>query len=361
MESRKTESTPAQSSITAPAVLSGFRRALLAGYKDLFTDLDLKLATHFFLAAKAAYPHFTKNRALLEGISMLPYQTQSNLFDKKILKAYDHLILLRKLMIKQVIERAIGDGYSQIVILGGGYDVRALVAGTEHEAVTFFEIDRGETRQTKVNALYSMGSLGDSNHNFSLKTMANGTVIINKNIYFIEADLAIKPLKTCLLENGFNVAQKTLVIAEGLLAYLSIEQTHALVKSIHDLCEHDQIQALLGTINKFAYTDTIKKVQGASNELWSSCLAPEEAIRFFADDQMTLIGKFEPARKLYLLEDFINQTYYESSDKEIREMYYLMEKGLSQHQIIHLDAIPDIAVTGQAPAHKECTPSCTLL
>lgn len=361
MESRKPEATPAPPSITAPAVLSGFRRALLGGYKNLFTDLDFKLATHFFIAAKAAYPYFTKNRALLEGISLLPYQTQSNFFDKKVLKAYDHLILLRKLMIKQVIEQSIADGCAQIVVLGGGYDVRALVAGTEHETVQFFEIDRGETRQTKVNAIYSMGLLNPENTNFSIITKANGTVIVNKNIHFIEADLAITPLKNCLVANGFDATKKTLVIAEGLLTYLTNEQTHALMKSIHDLCEHDQVQALVGTINKFAYTETIKKVQGASNELWSSYLSPEEAIEFFATDNMALIGKFEPARKLYLLDDFTNQTYYESSDKEMREMYYLMDKGLSQHRITNIDAIPDIAVNGQAPVHKECTPSCTML
>ncbi|WP_160116790.1 hypothetical protein [Legionella sainthelensi] len=50
----------------------------------------------------------------------MPYFIQQSFFNAGGVPGYDHIMMLRKLMIKDKIESAIKSGIGQIIFLGGG-------------------------------------------------------------------------------------------------------------------------------------------------------------------------------------------------------------------------------------------------
>src|SRR3990167_8959885 len=129
-----TSTNEAQASITAISVNYALVRALDTGYDYLFTNQERELARHFFFTSKRLFP-LGINWVLLTGVSALPYSLQQSFFNNTIANGYDNIIMLRKMMVKNVIEKAIANGKKQIIILGGGYDTRAFIASHQHPDV----------------------------------------------------------------------------------------------------------------------------------------------------------------------------------------------------------------------------------
>jgi methyltransferase (TIGR00027 family) len=108
----------------------------------------------------------------------------------------------------QVIE-AISAGVRQIVILGAGYDDRALRFRTPD--VRFFEVDHPNTQQDKLKRLAT------------LPGMANiGPVLVS-------ADFRVDALPEVLAAAGHDRAAATLFVCEGLLVYLDEPATIGLL------------------------------------------------------------------------------------------------------------------------------------
>lgn len=102
---------------------------------------------------------------------------------------------------------ALADGVPQVVILGAGYDGRAL--RFRSRGVAFFEVDHPNTQADKRARLEALGAALDG-------------------ITFVGHDLTAGSLDEALAGAGHSAAEPTLFLAEGLLRYLPEATVHQL-------------------------------------------------------------------------------------------------------------------------------------
>jgi methyltransferase (TIGR00027 family) len=128
-------------------------------------------------------------------------------------------IIARTRFIDDCLEEAIIDGICQLVILGAGYDTRAMRFKALKESVTVFELDHPSTQNKKLERVEK-----------HLKEDLSHVRYIS--IDFSKEDLANK-LFTC----GYNETLKTLFIWEGVTYYIpasAVDQTLSFI-SHHSL------------------------------------------------------------------------------------------------------------------------------
>jgi methyltransferase (TIGR00027 family) len=95
--------------------------------------------------------------------------------------------------------RAIADGVTQVVIVGAGYDGRAL--RFRSPGVRFFELDHPATQADKQQRVHGLGLAAD-------------------DVVYVPLDLTQDQVDTVLAAAGHNRNDATLFICEGLLLYL---------------------------------------------------------------------------------------------------------------------------------------------
>ncbi|MDD1691092.1 MAG: class I SAM-dependent methyltransferase [Methanoregula sp.] len=113
-----------------------------------------------------------------------------------------------------VVQNAPGEEFSQLVILGAGYDTRAYRISTLKGNIRIFEIDRPATQDRKTGIVKKIfGQLPDF-------------------VSFIPYEIGQGPWWPALEEAGFSPAKKTLFLLEGLMMYLSRKDVEELVTGI---------------------------------------------------------------------------------------------------------------------------------
>lgn len=101
-----------------------------------------------------------------------------------------------------IVRDAPGKGFSQIVILGAGYDTRAFRIDTLKGGTKIFEIDRSDTQVRKTGIITKVfGRLPDG-------------------VAFLPLDMARDRCWEPLQDSGWDPGQKTLFLLEGLVMYL---------------------------------------------------------------------------------------------------------------------------------------------
>jgi methyltransferase (TIGR00027 family) len=106
---------------------------------------------------------------------------------------------LRKKCLALFAREALQDGIAQVIVLGAGLDPLALTLHREFRAARFWEIDHPATQQVKT------------------KVAAD---VDGQRFHFVPANLAAGRIDPAMLEKtGFDSAQRTLWIAEGLFMY----------------------------------------------------------------------------------------------------------------------------------------------
>jgi methyltransferase (TIGR00027 family) len=126
---------------------------------------------------------------------------------------------------KHVID-TIGDGASQVLVLGAGYDTMGWQLAPKYPEVDFFEIDHPATSRLKTKGIEAMGE--------------------RKNLHLIAEDLGERKLEDALKATAFwDKNAKTAIIAEGLLPYLAPD-------AVRDL--FNQCILVTGTGSRIAFT-----------------------------------------------------------------------------------------------------------
>jgi methyltransferase (TIGR00027 family) len=133
---------------------------------------------------------------------------------RPLAKVLEHLTIpglklhyaLRKRCLEELVRDALRDGFSQVVVIGAGFDTLALRLHEQFPETKFFEIDHPATQSVKRRVLRQRGT-GD-------------------NLRFVSLDLARGSLDESLLlpASGYLTDARTLFLAEGLLMYLSTEE-----------------------------------------------------------------------------------------------------------------------------------------
>jgi methyltransferase (TIGR00027 family) len=108
-------------------------------------------------------------------------------------------IAVRTRFFDEAVLRAIAEGVRQIVILGAGYDARALRFRTP--GVTFYEVDYPATQADKQERLAATGASIDG-------------------IVFVAADFTEPGLPIALAAAGHDRLERSLFMCEGVLRYL---------------------------------------------------------------------------------------------------------------------------------------------
>jgi len=112
--------------------------------------------------------------------------------------------------------QAVQAGATQVLIFGAGYDTRAYRM-IDLEKIRIFEIDQPETiRVKKENIREIFGSLPD-------------------NVSYVPADLDTVGPSIALEGSGFDPEQRTVVLMEGLVMYLSPASVDQLLAGIRDI------------------------------------------------------------------------------------------------------------------------------
>ncbi|RBQ25587.1 MAG: hypothetical protein ALMCE001_01320 [Methanocorpusculum sp. MCE] len=112
------------------------------------------------------------------------------------------------------IEKAAAEGFTQLVILGAGYDTRAYRIPALKERMTIFEVDHPQTIERKISIITGI-----------FQEMP-------KHVRFVPLDLEHGDLWDTLKRSGYSTSEKTLFVLEGLLMYLSRDAVAELFSGI---------------------------------------------------------------------------------------------------------------------------------
>ena len=174
----------------------------------------------------------------------------------------------RKAFCERQVREGIGEGASQILVLGAGYDTMGWRLAPEFADVSFFEIDHPATAQLKKRGIEAMGQ--------------------RDNLSLIAEDLGARKLKDILETNElWDQRAKTVIVAEGLVMYLPPE-------AVEDLfC---QCAAVSGEGSRIAFsyipsgadgrpdagrwTGLMLWLQKVAGEPWIWSIRPEELNQF---------------------------------------------------------------------------------
>ena len=110
----------------------------------------------------------------------------------------------RKKFFEDQVQQAIARGSTQVLVLGGGYDTLGWRLAVEYPDVDFFEVDHPATALLKKSGIEKMGS--------------------RENLHLIPEDLSTHKLDDVLCrDKSWERGRRTVILAEGLLQYLSPE------------------------------------------------------------------------------------------------------------------------------------------
>ena len=121
---------------------------------------------------------------------------------------------LRKHTIENIVRKSIADSFTQIVVLGAGFDALALRMSVEFPDVKCIELDHPATQRLKTQSLRSRGR--------------------GENVSFVGANLRTESLDV-LTASGVAVEHEpTLFIAEGLFMYMEEARVKSILRSMNE-------------------------------------------------------------------------------------------------------------------------------
>ena len=106
--------------------------------------------------------------------------------------------VVRTRLIDTMVQEALGDGATQLVLLGAGYDSRAYRLPLAHQ-VTVFEVDHPSTQRAKRARLGASGTSID-------------------HVRFVGVDFELDNIAGRLAEAGFDERARSIVVWEGVIS-----------------------------------------------------------------------------------------------------------------------------------------------
>jgi methyltransferase (TIGR00027 family) len=123
-------------------------------------------------------------------------------------------VIARTKFIDQVFDQAMRDGFAQILMMGAGFDSRAIRLPSRDGKTKVFELDAPITQQAKIGQYQQR------------------KISVPANLIFVPIDFERQTLSQRLTEVGFRKDCATLFVLEGLTMYLepeSIAQTFTVI------------------------------------------------------------------------------------------------------------------------------------
>jgi len=190
---------------------------------------------------------------------------------------YQYVIARTKYLDNVFIE-SIKKGIDQVVILGAGFDSRAIRLLDEKDRVKVYEIDI----HTTINA--------------KLKQYKKRQIKLPNNDILIPVDFEKENIRTKLNEYGFNKDKKTLFVLEGLIMYLSehtVKDTFSFItdySSQGSIIVFDYVHAsVLRLENKYYGENAIYNRVKKDNEQWIFGIDESEINNFLMNFNLSLV------------------------------------------------------------------------
>ena len=280
-----------------------------------------KLIKYLVAWAKHAYPFKSKWQTQLFDTLPIPVVKGIHGFFKA--KNYPGFIATRKAYIAQAVDQAILDGVEQVLVIGGGFDVMALMKHHHHPDVEFYELDRGPHQKMKQQALHDLRE--ETYPHADLQPLAVGLqkyAMLNVNMHFLEADLGEPGWESRLFDHGFNADKKTICVGEGLTMYLSNAETVALLASLTKILQEDSrlILSFIDPIEKSCSEKIRNHVLSETNETYKMRLAIDEVPEFMHQNGFSVmesLSRIEIQKSLGLSESNMKKSV------GLSENYYL--------------------------------------
>ncbi len=128
----------------------------------------------------------------------------------------------RKAFCEQQVRDSIGNGTTQILVLGSGYDTMGWRLAPEFSDIDFFEIDHPATACRKAKAIEEIGS--------------------RPNLHLIAEDLGRHKLVDVMVDQkNWNQSASTTIIADGLLQYLPSQAVQDLFAQCASIADNSKI------------------------------------------------------------------------------------------------------------------------
>ena len=126
-------------------------------------------------------------------------------------------VVARTRYVDAVFARAATAGFTQVLILGAGFDSRAIRFQSELHGASIFELDAETTQAAKI------------------EQYRKRSIPVPANLRFVSINFEKETLSQKLGEAGFARGAKTLVLMEGVIQYLAPEAAHATLGALMDL------------------------------------------------------------------------------------------------------------------------------
>ena len=174
-------------------------------------------------------------------------------------------VCLRGRFSEDFVDRAIGDGIGQYVILGAGLDSSAYRHASWLEHATVFEVDHEASQAWKRSRLRELG------------------IDEPANLVFAPVDFERETLRDGLVRSGFDVTAPAVFSWMGVSMYLT---SQAITATLHEVASFAPGSRLVMTYNRrpervdaFSreVTSTIASVVGGTGEPFLSLFEPDEA------------------------------------------------------------------------------------
>jgi len=135
------------------------------------------------------------------------------------------IALCRHRYMSDLIMKSLEKGIRQVVLVGAGYDTNFLRIPPQFSNVSWFEIDHPNTQCRKLRII----------NKHSLKSAVS--------VKYIELDLENEGLDKKLTDSGLDSNKAVLVLAEGILSYLSSNSLDRLFKTLLELSDEVRFAA----------------------------------------------------------------------------------------------------------------------
>jgi O-methyltransferase involved in polyketide biosynthesis len=137
---------------------------------------------------------------------------------------------LRKRWIEDAVREALASGRRQVLVLGAGFDTLAYRLHGEYPDVRWWEIDHPATQSVKRDALDDHGGVGD---NFDLVAADFSETTLGEVLGALADEASEGAGGSDRQERtAYDPTAPTVVVAEGLLMYLSEEEVRALFRDV---------------------------------------------------------------------------------------------------------------------------------
>ena len=203
-------------------------------------------------------------------------------------------VIARTKYIDALVTRCQADGFKQVLLIGAGFDTRAIRFQPELKAMKVYELDAPTTQRAKV------------------EQYRRRRIAVPANLIFVPVNFETEKLEDRLREAGFGEGHKTLVIAEGVMQYLTPEAAHATLQTVHKMVgrgsrlvfDFAHAEVLEGTGTTFGQVAITRSV-GKFGESWQFGLQEGELETLLARHGYKLVERKTP----HDLED----TYFKDS------------------------------------------------